>query len=76
MKVVAQEGRSVLALRSHNQSYFLGKEDLHIAMSPTLILTWTWENLPVLTGADSNKVVSDDNSVNLLVIFPPEKEVY
>ncbi|MBI4638261.1 MAG: DUF3047 domain-containing protein [Candidatus Rokubacteria bacterium] len=71
MTIVENEGHRVLRLKSVNESSTINKEIKgQVNLKETPILEWSWKVVALPKGADSRSKATDDQAVQLYVIWP------
>ncbi len=66
-------GKAILHLKSRDNSYFVGREDLKIDLQKTPLLTWRWKVSTLPMGADARDTDTLDSGIALHVTFDPEE---
>jgi len=71
VKVVEDEGRRALYLKSHNDSTTLNREIKgKVRLKDTPILEWEWKSIVLPKGANSCKKALDDQAGQIFVVWP------
>ena len=68
-RVVTQNPRKVLHLKSQNDSSTISKE-IKVDVKRHPILQWSWQAVTLPTGGDARKAATDDQAVQVYVTFP------
>lgn len=68
-RIVTQDGRKVLNVKSNNDSSTISKE-IKVDVKNLSILTWSWQAVTHPKGGDARKSATDDQAGQLYVTFP------
>jgi len=71
IKIVEDEGRRALSMKSHNDSSTINKEikgKVHLKDTP--ILEWQWKSIVLPKGANSCKKALDDQAGQVFIVWP------
>jgi len=68
-RIVTESPKQVLHLRSQNEGSTISKE-IKVDLREFPVLEWRWKVAVLPTGGDSRKKATDDQAVQLYVVFP------
>ena len=71
LKIVEDEGRRALSMKSVNDSSTINKEikgKVHLKDTP--MLEWQWKSIVLPTGANSCKKATDDQAGQIFIVWP------